>query len=339
MTPTLLKLGLVSVAILTANLMFQLAPKEPLTIPDEVWAAYGEWKVSQNRLYSSPEEEAFRIKNFYQTWREVKESRKQTDYVLELNQFSDLSKEEFLAKYTNPKFDPEAYERDYNSGKVPIIKAEEELENSVNPANLEGGYIDWTQKGVNTPVKNQGDCGSCWAFSIAAAIESMYIVRGKNYGSLSPQYVLDCTAGVGCNGADIRQGWNMVRHKGIVKESEYPYRERKETCKRPNGNIRLKSYYMVGNTKNHLIAALARGPVSVTFGGYQMMSYRSGIYQGFCSLSEYHSVLLVGIGLQGSTPYWKIKNSWGASWGERGYARIALSDKCQIHHWSFQADV
>jgi cathepsin L len=185
-----------------------------------------------------------------------------------------------------------------------------------------------------TPVKDQGSCGSCWAFSTTESIESnLYINTGVSK-VLSPQDVVSCTPNPdhcggtgGCNGAIAELGFKWVESNGIATESEWPYHAVTGTCTNHtmtaiiNGCVKLKE----NNYTDLLLAVATIGPISVSVDASRWGTYKSGIYSGCDSqptLDIDHAVQLVGYGTQSGTDYWIVRNSWGASWGEQGYIRL-----------------
>ena len=284
-------------------------------IPQEVRAQFQKWKVSQNRLYGSPSEDHYRLSIFHKNLRMIEAHNAQAhSYTLGINQFADMTKEEFLAKYSGGPFVPPQEPTEYT-----------ELSLKRLPASR-----DWSQKGVVTPIKNQGRCGSCWSFSTTGAIEGLKAIRGHGLTSLSEQQLIDCTRGSymnhGCSGGvPLKAMMYVINKGGIETESAYPYQGKVEPCRAKLSKFVYK-IKGVGRAKpldnDGLKAAVANQPVSVIIDCHSIMFYKGGIINQGCGQALNHAVLAVGYGTSGKTPYWKVKNSWGAKWGEKGYMRI-----------------
>jgi cathepsin L len=190
---------------------------------------------------------------------------------------------------------------------------------------------DWRTQGGVGPIKDQGQCGSCWAFSAIGAQESQYYITNKVLQSLSEQNLVDCvTSCYGCDGGWPSQAYTYVVQRQSGKfnlESAYPYTARDGTCRySSSGAVSLVTGYSSvtkGSESALLDATYNNGPVSVAIdashNSFQL--YKSGVYnEASCSTSNLdHAVVVVGYGNSGSTPYWIVRNSWGTSWGIQGY--------------------
>lgn len=199
--------------------------------------------------------------------------------------------------------------------------------------------IDYREKsGVLNPVKNQGQCGSCWAFSTTAVLESnIAIAKGTLY-NFAEQQLVDCCGDkgyecLGCNGAWPEWALNYVNAEGIVSQSEYAYTAKKAACKAtPTAKKFLNSakpWVMLqredqGALKN---AISATGPVSICIDASNWSLYRSGVFSNCGTKTLNHAVLAVGYQADG---VWIVRNSWGASWGEQGYIRLSAGNTCGI---------
>merc|ERR1712100_43247 len=188
--------------------------------------------------------------------------------------------------------------------------------------------VDWRAKGAVTAPKNQGQCGSCWAFSTTGSMEGRYQIAGHQFISFSEQQFVDCSSSFGnqgCNGGLMDDAFKYAEGTAIDTETQYGYTGRDGTCHAKAGVTKVKSFVDVKTkSASSLKAAVAEGPVSVAIdaAGLAFQLYFGGIIKHFCGTSLDHGVLVVGYGTDKGTDYWLLKNSWGAGWGENGYFRI-----------------
>jgi len=233
-----------------------------------------------------------------------------------INKFADLTIAEFSAMYLGTKatVTPGAYERT-----VP----------GANPAS-----VDWRTKGAVTPIKNQEQCGSCWAFSAVGSTEGAHFLAKGALVSLSEQNLVDCSGSEGnqgCNGGLMTQAFDyIIKNHGIDTESTYPYTAQDGSCKFSAANIgsTLVAYTNVkSGSEADLETKIVAGPTSVAIdashSSFQL--YKSGIYyEAACSASALdHGVLAVGYATSGSKAYYIVKNSWGTDWGMAGYIEMS----------------
>lgn len=249
-------------------------------------------------------------------------NKRNLTYHLGLNQFADMTVQEFGTMMTCIK-------NFKDSGDLSRVKNGSFM-NQYQPL---PGFVDWRFSRAVTIVKNQGFCGSCWAFVTAAAIESLHKIRTNQLVDLSPQQLLDCTGtGNDCNGGDVAAAFAYVRRRrwgGITYELEYGYRAQKGWCNdftAPRG-VTIRDYDKVYG-EDALQRAVARRPVAVVvkFGSQGIQNYNGGIYDGECGPVISHAVVVIGYGaieINGRCEkYWIVKNSWGIYWGEGGFMRI-----------------
>jgi len=245
---------------------------------------------------------------------------KKSTFTMAINEFADMTFAEFHSKMTG-------YKRVDKS----VLRAKNGPHQNKNLKVADS--IDWRAKGAVTPVKNQQQCGSCWAFSTTGSTEGAHAIKTGNLVSLSEQQLVDCSTAQGnqgCNGGMMDQGFQyIITNNGITTEAAYPYTAADGTC---NTNVQpaatLSSFVDVtSGSETALLAAVNIGPVSIAIEADQQcfQFYSGGILSDpSCGMQLDHGVLVVGYGTDSATntPYWIVKNSWGASWGESGYIRL-----------------
>jgi xylem cysteine proteinase len=278
-------------------------------------AAFSLWRTMFVREYKSAEEEAMRFAIFKYNARKVASHNSEGhSWTMALNKFADLTEDEFGARYIGG-YRPEKKE----------YKPAAHLEN-VNRWGLPDS-VDWTTKGAVTPVKNQGQCGSCWAFSTTGSVEGINEIKTGNLVSLSEQQLVDCSGSygnMGCNGGLMDNAFKyIINNGGLCKESDYPYTARDGSCQTScSPAVTISGYQDVPqNNENALMSAVAQQPVSVAIEADQssFQFYSGGVMTSACGTNLDHGVLAVGYGTQSGQDFWKVKNSWGASWGMSGY--------------------
>jgi cathepsin L len=262
----------------------------------------------------------------------------QWTYKMGVNQFTDYTVAEFKAYYAG-------YSKDHavadNLGDVPDVCGGPKEANAsftdfdVQELKALPDSVDWrthTPK-VVTAVKNQGGCGSCWAFSTVETIESNIAMNTGKLLELSPQQIVSCAKNTakcggtgGCQGSTQWLGFNYTLGAGITDEKDYPYNARTGTCAPRKikkvggikGCVRLPA-----NNYTLLMNAVANiGPISISAAAEPWQMYESGVYNGNCGTDVDHAIQAVGYGTDGGKNYWLVRNSWGGSWGEKGYIRI-----------------
>ena len=188
--------------------------------------------------------------------------------------------------------------------------------------------VDWRTSGDVTAVKDQGNCGSCWAFSSTEALESANSIFHGSLPQLSEQQLVDCSGSFnngGCNGGWYYWSYDyLASGKSLETESQYPYTARDGTCKNSSGsgNVSATGYNEVSGTSTAIKSAIAQQPVNVAVaaGNYYFQSYSGGILMASgCPTRIDHAIVAVGYGNSNGTDYYIVRNSWGTSWGDKGY--------------------
>ena len=209
--------------------------------------------------------------------------------------------------------------------------------------------VDWRTKGVVSNVRNQGGCGSCWAFATIATLESHVAIQTGKLLAMSEQQLVDCVQNPqhcggtgGCEGATEELGFDYV-HKagGIIARDNYKYTAVDGTCK-DTKNPKIASIegftQLKTNDYDALMVALAnQGPVSISVAASAWSFYSSGIFSQNCGTDINHAVVAVGYGVEKGKKFWIVRNSWGTGWGENGYIRImrensAKDVKCAVDY-------
>ena len=280
-----------------------------------------------NKKYDSINEflaryEVFR-QNVMSTFKDEKAS-----YRTGITKFSDLTKQEFTKTYLNLNYDAMA-----------IANFEPTI---VKESNASPDSFDWRSQGRVSPVKDQGSCGSCWAFSTVANLEGLYFAKKLVMKTFSEQMLVDCdTSDSGCNGGLMQYAFNWLKSNGgIMTDTDYPHKGVKQSCQKDSSkyaDFKVTGYKKLGSSwqtwspvdegqvKDFLYET---GPLAVALNANPLQTYVSGILDltsSQCPTSSInHAVTMVGYGYDSATglDYWIVKNSWGKSWGEEGYFRI-----------------
>jgi len=252
-------------------------------------------------------------------------------YTLGHNAFSGMNSAEF-AEHMRFDVNREIIDSSWMP-KTPALRGEMFEVTSV-PAS-----VDWRTKNAVTPVKNQGQCGSCWSFSTTGALEGIYSIKKGSLVSFSEQQLVDCDyiraggTSLGCNGGDMKSAMEWIgKNNGLCTEQAYPYVSGttktngpcQKSCSIVSGSDISTTFSVPANSDNAMMTALAQQPVSIAIEADQasFQLYKSGVFTGSCGTNLDHGVLLVGYGTMNGLDYYILKNSWDSSWGDAGYMYI-----------------
>jgi cathepsin L len=293
---------------------------------DLYWQAF---KHQHNKQYANNDEETQRRLIWEENVQFINKHNLEANlgkhtYTVKMNKFGDLTNEEFVAMMNGFNKSKSLFK---SSGNPTFLK----------PSNLNiPDSVDWRKQGYVTPIKDQGQCGSCWAFSAVASLEGQHFKASGQLVSLSEQNLVDCSrkfGNIGCDGGLMDQAFDYIKsNKGIDTEVSYPYKAIDQKCKFSPATVGATDTGFTDITsgdEDALTAAIASiGPISVAIDASQdsFQFYSSGIYSDSdCSSSQLdHGVTAVGYGSLGQgQDFYIVKNSWGTSWGDSGYIMMA----------------
>ena len=325
---SLLLLFVAVVATAQAVSFFELVKEE--------WTTF---KAEHNKNYNSDIEEKFRMKIYMDNKQKIAKHNanyemKKVSYKMKMNKYGDMLRHEFINAVNG--FNNSINAR-LGSQSQPVGAA------YIEPANVKvPAAVDWRPQGAVTKVKDQGHCGSCWAFSATGSLEGQHFRRTGVLVSLSEQNLIDCSGKYGnngCNGGLMDQAFQYIKdNRGVDTEITYPYEGEDDKCRYNMRNTGASDVGFVdipeGDEEKLKSAVATVGPVSVAIDAslQSFQFYSEGIYdEPECSSESLdHGVLVVGYGTdENEQDYWLVKNSWGPKWGDNGYVKMSRNKNNQ----------
>lgn len=306
-----------------------------LNVKGEVdeWDMFYDFQEKFSKKYDDVRELEQRFNIFRTNVREMiaHNANETNTFVMDVNQFSDLTASEFKEQRLG-------FVKNKHAVKSNVGFGSSCSEFSGTGATLPAS-IDWRTKGAVTGVKDQGQCGSCWSFSASGAMEGAWFVSTGNLVSISEQELVDC-AGIrygssGCNGGQMDGAFKFAIDNGICTESSYPYTsgdtQTGGSCQKCSAAVTIDECFDVkSNDQLALKEAVSKQPVAIAIEAdtRYFQSYASGVLTAStCGTTLDHGVLIVGYGTEtNGQMYWLVKNSWGTTWGDDGYVKIARSE-------------
>ena len=300
------------IALALLPLVASLTPQEKED--QKAFKKFQKFMKKYNKHYSSIQEYMARFNIFRQSLKQKKNGL----YKKGITQFSDLTENEFRRKYLNLN--------------INILNTLQytEVQHTISGEAPEA--FNWVDQKALGAVKNQGSCGSCWAFSTVGNLEGLYYIKYGESKRFSEQQLVDCDdKDEGCNGGLMENTFEWIKENGGVQlESDYPYKGRDQQCKQDKEKLVVKvdSFVKLDSVDEEVIKEYLykTGPLAIALNANPLQYYYGGIVdddEKSCDPQGLnHGVVLVGYGSENGVDYWIVRNSWGASWGEKGYFRM-----------------
>jgi cathepsin L len=290
---------------------------------DDEWKQFTNFQERFSKRYENIQEMETRFQIFRTNLRNIilHNLDNTQNFTMGINQFTDLTPQEFKDQYV---------------GGLKAQVGSYGCKSFSSSASGTPSSIDWRSKGAVNPVRDQGQCGSCWAFATTANAESVWAISSGQLLDLSEEFLVDCASGVGyfnmgCNGGQPDSAFKYMINNGQCTEASYPYKagttKTAGSCQKCTAApVHFSSCYDVTpKDQISLMAAVAKQPVVIAIEAdtRYFQSYSGGILDSpSCGTSLDHAVEIIGYGTENGVDYWNVRNSWGSSWGESGYVRI-----------------
>ena len=307
--------------VLLATTFFAVCNSQTLLNENEIWSHFTNFQEKFAKKYENVQELESRFTIFRENFHNIitHNADRSQNFTMGVNQFTDLTPEEFKAQMIRGLKAPVG---SFGCGTFS------------NSASGAPASIDWRTKGAVTTVKDQGQCGSCWTFSSTGAMEGAWAIAKGQLIDLAEQELVDCAGlkygSAGCSGGQMEGAFKFIIENGQCAASSYPYTAKDGSCHSCTAVAHASSCYDVKpNDQLSLKAAVAKQPVAVAIEAdtKYFQSYSSGVLtSSSCGTSLDHGVLTVGYGEENGQKYWLVKNSWGTSWGDKGYVKIGRSE-------------
>ncbi|XP_076252091.1 digestive cysteine proteinase 2-like [Rhynchophorus ferrugineus] len=333
MARTVIRAVMLFAVLNNSSVYTQLFPPNPINLdlnPITIAQQWMKFKRENGKMYNDLEEK-LRFDIFTENIKKIVMHNQKyfnglIHYHIGINQFSDLTKNEFvknILKLNTP------------SGHSYRNKRSARQKRQALPE------IDWRQRGAVTEVKNQKSCGSCWSFSAIGSLESQFFLKTGHLVSLSEQNLMDCAVDQtnrACSGGWMSNAYDYLKNHWVTSENIYPYRGQQQECQLLSNSyqVSIKDYYTIPPNEESLKQAVSNiGPISGAMDASNLQFYAGGVFRDDdCDTSGYvnHGILVVGYGNEAGRDYWLIKNSWGKEWGEGGYFKLIRNrnNECNI---------
>ncbi|XP_069088993.1 cathepsin K-like [Pleurodeles waltl] len=275
------------------------------------------WKARHERKYESDEEEVLRRERWEETWKKVTEHNKLADqgkksYRMAMNHFADRTPYEL---------------KSMSCLRVPAVRQSGKSKYSDVSLKSLPPQVDWRDQRCVTAIKDQGRCGSCWAFAAVGSLESRHCIKTGELFEMSEQELVDCDQeDGGCCGGFPYSAFRFISQHGIMPSKKYKYKGRDGSCRLRHSKtvpMNMSKFYELNGEDSMAAAVAYDGPITVGFAVTNTFYYYSeGIYEEEDCPDANHAIIIVGYGEENHEDYWIIKNSWGHYWGDRGYAKV-----------------